>query len=165
LEACHDYVAAMMWRLASSDPDHDDLVQTVLLQILTSLPTFRGDAAFGTWVGGICVNVSRNHFRAKKSRGAVTPVGSTADVEPLARPAPAATPEVREEVRRCERALGKLSDAQRTAFILKVVEGHSVSEVAAMMGSAVSTTRLRIYYARKLFARALARERRQGGAK
>jgi DNA-directed RNA polymerase specialized sigma24 family protein len=43
---------------------------------------------------------------------------------------------------------------QRTAFVLQTVHGHSVEEIAQMMESANSTTRLRLYYARKAFRKA-----------
>ena len=44
------------------------------------------------------------------------------------------------------------------AFVLRVLDGHSIDEVATMMGAAKSTTRMRLYWGRKVFARALAAE-------
>ena len=54
-------------------------------------------------------------------------------------------------------ALDKLSPVQRSVIVLRVL-GHSVDEIAKMTNSARSTTRLRLYYGRKAFARALGKE-------
>lgn len=65
--------------------------------------------------------------------------------------------DARRELNRFEQALQKLSVAQRTALVLRSVEGYSVEEVATMMKSAVSTTRMRLYFARKVVAAEMAR--------
>jgi len=48
-----------------------------------------------------------------------------------------------------------MSENHRTVFILRNVHGYSIREIAKMMNSAESTTRLRLYYARRFFKRML----------
>jgi RNA polymerase sigma-70 factor (ECF subfamily) len=156
----YDYVRRLLYRLVGPGSDLEDLQQVVLMRVLTSLPTWRQEAALSTWVGGICVHVARDHLRRKKVRSVVSHVEPTDralmnqhgshDVHQDA--------ETREQLALCQRALEKLSPDQRTAFVLHVVEGYSVDEVAGMMGAARSTTRMRLYYGRKKFAKAMARE-------
>jgi len=158
LESNYDFVRRMMTRLLGPDTDLEDLVQTVLMRIVTSLPTARLESALTTWIGGICVHVARDHLRRRKVRSVVVPSeecgvgeGQPAAGDDVHRAATA-----RQRLSRCVGALDGLSAEQRTAFVLRAIEGYSVAEVAAMMGAAHSTTRLRLYYARKNLARAMA---------
>ena len=52
-------------------------------------------------------------------------------------------------------ALGTLPDAQREAFLLKHVEGHSYEEMAELMGSSVSALKMRVMRAREALQEAL----------
>ncbi|MBW2523180.1 MAG: RNA polymerase sigma factor [Deltaproteobacteria bacterium] len=160
LEAIYDYVRRLLYRLVGPGSDLDDLQQVVLMRVLTSLPTWRQESALSTWVGGICVHVARDHLRRKKVRSVVSSVEPTDRAiigqqgsHDVHREAVA-----REQLAACHRALEQLSPNQRTAFVLHVVEGYSVDEVAQMMDAARSTTRMRLYYGRKKFAKAMARE-------
>jgi RNA polymerase sigma-70 factor (ECF subfamily) len=51
------------------DPDVvDDLIQQTFIRAFRSLPQFRGDAAFGTWITRIAINVCLSHCRSEKIR-------------------------------------------------------------------------------------------------
>lgn len=159
LELHYDQIHRMLVHLVGRSPDLDDLRQQVLLAIVQGLPAFRADSSFSTWIGGICVNVAKTHFRGRKKRAERTvddgqPVIDVAIDEARG---PAAQLESRAELLAVERALATLSLEQRTAFILATVYGHSIDEVATMMKAARSTTRLRLYYGRKKFHAALGR--------
>lgn len=64
--------------------------------------------------------------------------------------------ESRERLKRTEAALDGLSPAQRVVFVLATVYGHSINEIAQLTRSARSTTRMRLYYGRKAFFKAMA---------
>jgi DNA-directed RNA polymerase specialized sigma24 family protein len=49
--------------------DADDSTQEVFLSALRALESFRGQAAFKTWLFSITVNVCRNRLTRHKSRG------------------------------------------------------------------------------------------------
>jgi len=73
--------------------------------------------------------------------------------------------ESRQELQRVLRVLQSLSYEQRLVFVLRAVYGHSIEEIATMTGAARSTTRLRLYYGRKKFFRAMeAQLRRRVGS-
>ena len=165
LEAVYDYVRRLLYRLVGPGSDLEDLQQVVLMRVVTSLPTWRQESALTTWVGGICVHVARDHLRRKKVRSVVSTVEPTdralmnrSGSQDVHREA-----ETREQLAACHQALEQLSPAQRTAFVLHVVEGYSVDEVAQMMEAARSTTRMRLYYGRKKFAKAMARQADEAG--
>jgi len=59
VEATLPFVHRTMWRLVGPRGEIDDLVQQVYMRAFHSLSTFRGESAFTTWLGAICVNVAR----------------------------------------------------------------------------------------------------------
>src|SRR6516225_2166899 len=54
-------------RMLGSDADAEDVTQDVLLQVIRKLPTFRGEAAFPTWLHRVTVNAALGH-RQKRAR-------------------------------------------------------------------------------------------------
>lgn len=154
LVSIHPFVRQFLFRLVGQSPEIEDLQQIVLMRVVDHLPTFRFGSAFQTWVGGICVHAARDALRRQKVRQTreFSPIDESFGVDSLDTHVDA-----RRELNRFERALQRLSVPQRTALVLRAVEGYSVEEVAAMMNSAVSTTRMRLYIARKLVAAQMAR--------
>lgn len=157
LELHYEQIHRMLVHLVGRSPDLDDLRQQVLLAIVQGLSSFRADSSFSTWIGGICVNVAKTHYRTKRKRSERTIDDGQPAIDDTRGPDTSAQLESRAELAAVERALGSLSLEQRTAFILANVYGHSVEEVAKMMKAAKSTTRLRLYYGRKKFYAALGR--------
>lgn len=156
LETHAPFVRRMLYRLIGPSQELDDLQQMVFVEVLRALPKYREEAALSTWIGGICVNVAKEHIRGQaSSRVRSMAMGDGFSSAALGGRAERGSPEAHLELRQCAAALDKLSINQRTAFVLKAIMGHSIEEVAAMTHSAVSTTRLRLYYARKNFARAM----------
>jgi RNA polymerase sigma factor (sigma-70 family) len=158
LKANYQYIRRLLHRLVGLSPELDDLQQMVLMRIVTGLPRLREEDSLKTWIGGICVHVARDHIRRRQVRSVV---GSLEAEEPGRAHAALGNPveqlEAREGLVRCRRALEDLSANHRVALTLRIM-GHSVDEIATMMGSARSTTRLRLYYARKAFCRAFGAE-------
>jgi RNA polymerase sigma factor (sigma-70 family) len=154
LKAHYQFIRRLLYRLVGSTPELDDLQQTVLMRVVTGLHRLREEDSLRTWIGGICVHVARDHIRRRQVRSVV---GSLEGEEPgrgrAAGGNPVAQLEAREGLARCRRALDGLSPNQRVALTLSIM-GHSVDEIAAMMDSARSTTRMRLYYGRKAFCRA-----------
>src|SRR5687768_18316905 len=56
------HVARKMLRC---DNDAEDVTQDVLLQVVRKLPSFRGDAAFPTWLHRVTVNAALAHRRKR----------------------------------------------------------------------------------------------------
>src|ERR1700745_762146 len=57
-------------RMLGNDADAEDVTQDVLLQVLRKLNTFRGEAAFPTWLHRVTVNAALAHRRKRASRQA-----------------------------------------------------------------------------------------------
>lgn len=145
----------MLVHLVGRSPDLDDLRQQVLLAVVQGLPRFRADSELSTWIGGICVNVAKTHYRAKRKRSERTVDDGQPAIDETAGGDAFAQLASRADLAAIEAALATLSPEQRACFVLAQVYGHSVKEIAKLTDSAWSTTRLRLYYGRKKFFAAL----------
>ncbi len=141
-------VARLVQRLGARQSDQDDLIQEAFVQVHRSLPDFRGQSRFGTWLYRVTVNVVLMYRRSVRSR------------PPLAE-APPWSPALSEQVlpddemargRRIAalyRVLERLSDKKRTVFVLHELEGLSPVEIGKIVGAPVLTVRTRLFYARR----------------
>jgi RNA polymerase sigma-70 factor, ECF subfamily len=158
LSEIYEFVRRTLYRLLlGRAEDLEDLQQAALLRVLTSLSHYRFEAAFKTWVTAICINVFRDHLRRKRREPQLERGVESDELFAVgAEHGPQRRYEAREALERCARILEAMPINQRTAFVLQAVHGHSIEEIAKLMDSANSTTRLRLYYARKVFRKALA---------
>jgi RNA polymerase sigma-70 factor (ECF subfamily) len=140
--------------LLRSQDEVEDVLQEVFIAAFRSVPRFRGDAKFSTWLYRITVNVALQHLRRKKG----VPIPSAAPLEEKVegRPQdPSLQVERRERSQAAERILEKLSPKKRAVFVMHDIMGKSTKEIAEIMGSPALTIRTRLHYARKeFFARA-----------
>jgi len=139
-------------RMVGARPDVEDLVQTAFVEAFRSLPDFRGDALFSTWLTRIAMRVT---MRAARRRHLAGPALDDV-VEP---PAPDAGPEqivaARETLAQVETLLAELRPKRRAAFVLHVLEGYSMEEVAAILSASTAAVKVRVHDARRHIERRL----------
>ena len=139
-------VTRLVFRLMGRTADLEDITQDVFLQVYRSLPEFRGDAKFSTWLHRVTVNVVLMARRSARSRPSlVFEEPEVYDGELL----PDEGAARRERLRAFARCIDKLAEKKRTAFLLHDVEGVPAAEVATMVEAPVLTVRTRLFYARK----------------
>lgn len=144
-------VTAIAYRMLGPNADLEDVVQDVFLQVHRSLPDFRNQAKFSTWLHRVAVNVVLMTRRRAKSR-------PTYVHEEAARHEPVDVPTPDQSVARSRRLeafhgmLDKLSDKKRTVFVLHELEGMAPAEIAEVVDCPVLTVRTRLFYARKELA-------------
>lgn len=132
----------LAWRLlGGDDAAAQDVAQEAFVSAYRSLGRFRGEARLSTWFYRILVRKAHSHRRWQAVRTRWN--GEDADVPD---PAPAAPgdPALR---RRIADALGTLSQRQREAFILVHMEGFTMKETAALMGSREGTVKSHLHRA------------------
>jgi RNA polymerase sigma-70 factor (ECF subfamily) len=148
-------VHRLVYRLVGPSADVEDIVQTVFVEGFRSLPAFRGESLFSTWLGRIAARVS---MRARKRpRLQLVPLAGAED-QPHGTPGPERSAEAREGLARLDRLLDQLSPKRRAAFVLHALEGYSMEEVAAMLGAGVSAVKVRVHDARKELERQARRD-------
>src|SRR5438876_10626001 len=86
-EVFHEYaprVYNLARRMLGSDADAEDVTQDVLLQVVRKLDTFRGEAAFPTWLHRVTVNAALAHRQKRgllQEREVSDPLDRFADEE------------------------------------------------------------------------------------
>jgi len=134
----------LVYRLAGPNCDVEDLVQTIFVQAFAALPGFRGDASFFTWLGRIAIRITLR--LSKQSRYRPLPVDDEQDA--VVGISPEGTSDARRALLRFDAILDSLSDKRRVAFVLHVLQGHSLEEVAALLDAKVGAIKVRVHDAR-----------------
>jgi len=125
--------------MSGNEHDAEDLVQETFLRAYKHFHRFDASkAAVGTWLNRICVNCSLNLIRARKNRREEAPPDEPELnwLEQVAAPTP--TPERLTQSGQIGAMLGPalnmLTEAERTAFILRHYEGSPMDEIARTLG-------------------------------
>jgi len=148
--------------------DHDDALdvsQEVFLRVFRTLHRFRGQSSLKTWIYRIVVNQSRNKLRWWTRRRRALQVSLEEHVAIHGEPAGQAlsAPDRilgrKELADRVWWALECLPFDQRTAVILREIEGLSYQEIAYSLGVLVGTVKSRLARAREGLRVALRNER------
>ncbi|MCD6405767.1 MAG: RNA polymerase sigma factor [Planctomycetes bacterium] len=127
----------------------EDLTQETFLRAFAAAGGFEERALPGTWLLTIARNLAINHLKKKARTTAAGDWDFDASPSPAAGPAEAA--QAGESGRLIRTAVAALGPAHREVFLLKVVEGLTYREIAAITGCPVGTVQSRLYYAvRKL---------------
>jgi RNA polymerase sigma-70 factor (ECF subfamily) len=131
-----------------------DVVQDSFIKAYRSLPGFRGESQFYTWMYRIAVNTAKNHLASQKRRpGADVALEDAEFIDGGIYVQNNDTPEhelLREELAQVvSKALAQLPEEIRQAITLREMEGLSYEEIAEVMNSPVGTVRSRIFRARE----------------
>ena len=143
----HGMIHALAWRMTGSTADADDLAQDIFIRAYRQLATYRGDAAFSSWLYRIGINTCLNWKKAAARRAQL----QTAWTD---QPAPSGVDG--EVSARVQEALLKLPPKQRAAIILTVYEEMNHAEAARALGCSETTVSWRIHIARKKLRELLA---------
>ena len=145
-------VYSLCLRMLGNPVEAEDLAQEAFLQLFRKIHTFRGEAAFSTWLHRLVVNVVLMHLRRK----GLPQVSLEETVEPdeagegPRRDFGAEDPELRSSLDRVtlERLIEKLPAGYRLVFILHDVEGYEHNEIAQMLGCSVGNSKSQLHKAR-----------------
>jgi len=137
-------IYSLACRMAGSAQEGEDLLQEIFLQVHRKLGTFRGDAALGTWIYRLAMNQCLDFVRSRQTRMKLVTDALTDDagLEPAA---PRDTPVARLDL---ERAVQRLPNGYRAAFVLHDVEGLDHKQIAEMLGISEGTSRSQVFKAR-----------------
>jgi RNA polymerase sigma-70 factor, ECF subfamily len=161
--ACAELVAThqrMVFNLAlhlMRDRDEAlDLSQEVFLRVFRTLSGFRGQSALRTWIYRIVVNQARNRqrwWRRRHHSEQVSLEDHLQHVSKLAESNGDSSPDrilvQKETAKRIWAALDRLPFDQRTALVLREIDGLRYDEIAFSLGVAVGTVKSRLTRARQ----------------
>lgn len=137
-------IYSLACRMAGSPEDGEDLLQEIFLQAYRKLDTFKGDSSLGTWLYRLALNHCLDYVRSRqaKMKKMTESLDGESAFEPSAR---RDSPVARIDL---DRAIERLPDGCREAFVLHDVEGLDHKEVAALLGVAEGTSKSQVFKAR-----------------
>lgn len=148
-------VANILTRYVRNSGDIPDVTQEVFIKVYKSLPNFRGDSAFYTWLFRITVNTAKNYLTSQSRRPPASDIdadeadsydGSGALKDEGDPEAILHSHEVKQVVLK---AIRNLPDELKSAITLRELEGMSYEEIAQIEGCPIGTVRSRIFRARE----------------
>ena len=140
-------------RITGSAADGEDAVQLAFVKAWRTLPSFRGDARFPTWMYRIVTNEALTLLRRRKPFDALPEDG---DLRAPDTDGPEAAVQQSALAGALGSALAALPPDLRVAWLLREAEQCSYEEVATIVGTSQSTVRGRIARARVALAKSLA---------
>lgn len=131
-----------------------DISQEAFARAYTSLPTFKGEASFSTWLHRIVVNLAIDSLRRKRVAGTASyddtrAVPEEPEAEPSTRDDPAAALESKQVRALLARGIAQLPPAQQAVLVLREIEGMTYEEISQAVGCSLGTVMSRLFYARR----------------
>jgi RNA polymerase sigma-70 factor (ECF subfamily) len=149
-------IMKLAMRYTRNRADAEDVVQTTFMKAYWGLRRFRGDAAFYSWLHCIAVNSAKTVLSIRARDASIFQSDTWTDDEANVTSMfqwETDTPEklaLTDEIcRAVGDAINALCEEQRTAIVLRELQGLSYSEVASEMSCPVGTIRSRVFRARE----------------
>jgi len=134
--------------------DAEDVAQEALLRAYSKFDRLRDRNRFRAWLVRIVFRLALDRLRSGKRRELRDTLWSQPERQP-----PGATAEdlaVSNEFQaHLESALAELPGKLRLVLLLAAMEGHTIDEIASMLGISTGTVKSRIFYARRQLAEKL----------
>jgi RNA polymerase sigma-70 factor, ECF subfamily len=155
------YLFGVVFRLTRNAEDTRDVVQDTWLKVHAQLGRFEARSEVRTWLTRIAVNCAIDHLRASRRREATY---DPADLEDQVAQTSTFTPQpsadrlvlAGEIGARVGETMSCLTSVERAAFLLRHVEGMSISEIGTELGLKTSATKHCIFRAVRKMRTALA---------
>lgn len=136
-------IHSLVRRMVGGDADTDELVQDVFVRAWQRLGSFRGEAAFGTWLHRLAVNLVLNWVKGTGRGRKLFDDDAALEFAPSR----AARPDLAMDL---EDALARLPRGARQILVLHDVEGFRHEEIADLLGIATGTSKAQLHRARML---------------
>jgi RNA polymerase sigma factor (sigma-70 family) len=146
---CVGRVHALCLRLTADRGEAENMTQDVFVRAWQKLSSYRGDAAFTTWLHRLTVNLVLQRRRGDQrrrereaARGALRAVSDTPHVG-------------RDAALDLDVAIAALPERARTVLVLHDMEGYRHREIAEVMNTSVGTCKAQLHRARLKLREAL----------
>lgn len=145
LDRHYDRIYRLAWRWSGTRDRAEDIAQEVCVKLAQSIATFRGDAAFKTWVYRLAYTTAVDNIRANQRLVALDP----SDMLSLVDSAGGVTQDDTIKGHELWRAVRTLPPQQRDAVLLVYAEDLSHAEAASILGCTEKTVSWHLHEARK----------------
>lgn len=150
----------LAYQMVRNREDALDISQEAFARAYTSLPTFKGESSFSTWLHRIVVNLAIDSLRRRRVVGTAAyddtrAVPEDQAAEPPTSDDPATALESKQVRALLARGIDQLPPAQRAVLVLREIEGMSYEEISQAVGCSLGTVMSRLFYARRRLQQAL----------
>jgi len=132
----------------------DDLTQEVFIQIFKSIKGFKGNSTLSTWIYRITISKCFEYLRFKKRKKRFSQIinlfrddGSTIDIPQFDHPG--VQLEKKEDAKHLFEAIETLDQEQKTAYVLKNIQGLKYKKISEVMRKSTSSIESLIFRAKK----------------
>jgi RNA polymerase sigma factor (sigma-70 family) len=136
--------------------DAEEITQDVFVEIFNSVEKFKGGSSISTWIYRITVNKSLDFIRYTKRKKRFAVITSIFNPETGEQKIdtpdfihPGVEMEMKERSAILFKAIDKLPDTQKTAFILNKLENLSYNEISEVMKTSVSSVESLLFRAKQ----------------
>lgn len=141
-------VYSLCLRMTRNEAAAEDLTQEIFLQVFRKIRTFRGEAAFSTWLYRLGTNIVLMSLR-KKERAEVSLEEVTQPdevINPIRQADPTQTLVDRLSLRH---AVDQLPEGFKSAIVLHDIQGYEHNEIAELTGRSVGNSKSQLHKARR----------------
>ncbi|MFQ6678098.1 MAG: RNA polymerase sigma factor [Fidelibacterota bacterium] len=144
VEIHDEKIMILAYQLMKNKQDAEDLYQETFVKAYKSIATFRFESSFYTWLYRIAVNTGLNMKRKMSRMYTQEPLEEYDPIENI----PDSSRNTYGEINRAiKTATNELPEKQRTAFILKYLQGMKIKDVSAIMGIGEGTVKKYLFRA------------------
>lgn len=156
MEEHHRMVVTLAYRLLGDYDEALDVSQDAFLRVYSTLPSFRCESTLKTWIYRIVINLARNRLRwhRRRHRDATDSIDQVEGVSlswslGSSESAPDRVMRRKELAIRVREAVAALPFNQRSALVLREIEGLSYEEIGDTLRIPVGTVKSRLARARE----------------
>ena len=143
-------------RILADESEAWDVVQMAFLKAWQKLDRYNPRYSFTTWLYRIGTNLAIDLLRSRTSRERAHKAGTEHRLRLVGTGEGAGTrADINETDNVMQQLVGVLTPQQRSAFVLREMEGLETGEVAEVLGCSATTVRNHIFQARKALRREL----------
>jgi RNA polymerase sigma-70 factor (ECF subfamily) len=145
-----DRIHSLARRMINAD-EAGEITQDVFVRVWDKVGTFRGEAAFGTWLYRLAINVilaRRSKLATQRTR--MVTEETVLDSVPTRPPSTDLGMDF-------DTAIGRLPEGARQIFVLHDVQGYKHEEIADLLGVTSGTSKAQLHRARMMLRRSLSR--------
>jgi len=133
--------------LGRSDPEHQDLFQNTMIEIVRTIDRYRGECPLDGWIATLAAHVVFKDLRHRRVERRV--LTDTLPFEPIGADEPALRASLRSTIDRVRDHLARMDAGRAWAFLLHDVHGYDLREMAQIMGVSASAAQSRLVRGRK----------------
>lgn len=143
----------LAYRMTRNEQDAEDVVQEALLKAYRGLNKFENRSELSTWLHRITTNCAYDLLRKRQRRAEADLPETDAESDALnvqllsSTPGPEQSAQSSDIRSRVNESMARMSVTERTAFVLRHFEGHTLEHIGTTLGISLAATKQCVFRA------------------